>query len=176
MRPAKERGCQANRTACLPLTCVMPRISHCFPTRPAILVRTFKYTILAPSSSWYLMRTAGVAKGASAPGKEFVGTVSVKGIYEIARSKQQVRARAAAIVGAGGRGAGGAWRRRSAAEACDEGAAACVHARRLGFVLELATPCPFPRCRHRHAQCTRRPPPPDPLIVHSSTPCRSSSR
>lgn len=51
--------------------------------------RTFKYTLLAPSNTWYLKRVTGVAKGAGAPGKETVGTVSVKAIYEIAKSKQQ---------------------------------------------------------------------------------------
>lgn len=51
--------------------------------------RTFKYTIGAPSSSWYIKRVTGIAKGASNPGKETVGTVSVKALYEIAKSKQQ---------------------------------------------------------------------------------------
>ena len=32
----------------------------------------------------------GLAKGAAAPGKETVGSVSIKALYEIARSKQQV--------------------------------------------------------------------------------------
>lgn len=50
--------------------------------------RTFKFVIMAPPSSWYLKRVAGVAKGAGAPGKETVGSVSVKAIYEIAKSKQ----------------------------------------------------------------------------------------
>ena len=54
--------------------------------------RTFKYIVMAPASSWYLKRVVGIAKGASAPGKEVAGTVSIKAIYEIAKSKQQVRA------------------------------------------------------------------------------------
>lgn len=51
--------------------------------------RTFKYTILAPPTTWYLKRVTGVAKGAKMPGKESVGSVSVKAVYEIAKSKEQ---------------------------------------------------------------------------------------
>ena len=50
--------------------------------------RTFKYSVLAPPTSWFLKRAAGVAKGAAAPGKEVAGSVSVKAVYEIARAKQ----------------------------------------------------------------------------------------
>ena len=45
---------------------------------------------MAPSGSWYLKRVVGIAKGSSAPGKETAGTVSIKAIYEIAKSKQTV--------------------------------------------------------------------------------------
>jgi large subunit ribosomal protein L11 len=51
--------------------------------------RTFKYVVMAPSNTWYLKRVTGVAKGAGLAGKETVATVSVKAIYEIAKSKQQ---------------------------------------------------------------------------------------
>lgn len=50
--------------------------------------RTFKYVLMAPPNSWYLKRVTGIQKGATMPGKETVGTVSVKAIYEIAKSKQ----------------------------------------------------------------------------------------
>jgi len=50
--------------------------------------RTFKYSVLAPPTSWFLKRAAGVAKGAAAPGKEVAGSVSVEAVYEIARAKQ----------------------------------------------------------------------------------------
>jgi large subunit ribosomal protein L11 len=50
--------------------------------------RTFKYSLMAPSSTWFLKRVTGLEKGAATPGKEVVGTVSVKAIYEIAKSKQ----------------------------------------------------------------------------------------
>jgi large subunit ribosomal protein L11 len=51
--------------------------------------RTFKYVVMAPSNTWYLKRVTGVAKGSGAAGKDVVGSVSVKAIYEIAKSKQQ---------------------------------------------------------------------------------------
>lgn len=50
--------------------------------------RTFKYVILAPSTTWYLKRVTGLPKMASSPGKETVGSVSVRALYEIAQSKQ----------------------------------------------------------------------------------------
>jgi large subunit ribosomal protein L11 len=51
--------------------------------------KTFKFTVLPPPSSWFLKRCAGITKGASSPGKESVGTVSLKSLYEIAKVKQQ---------------------------------------------------------------------------------------
>ena len=49
--------------------------------------RTFKYAVLAPSTTWYLKRVTGVAKGSADPGSVTCGEVSVKAIYEIAASK-----------------------------------------------------------------------------------------
>jgi large subunit ribosomal protein L11 len=51
--------------------------------------RTFTYTILAPPTTWYLKRVTGLAKGAALPGSQVVGNLSVKAVYEIARSKEQ---------------------------------------------------------------------------------------
>jgi len=51
--------------------------------------RSFRYALLAPPTSWFLKRAAGVAKGASAPGKETIASVSAKAVYEIARVKQR---------------------------------------------------------------------------------------
>mmetsp|Transcript_18267 Transcript_18267/g.43515 ORF Transcript_18267/g.43515 Transcript_18267/m.43515 type:complete len:153 (-) Transcript_18267:108-566(-) len=51
--------------------------------------RTFTFKIKTPQTSWFLKRAAGVAKGAATPGKETVGEVSLKHIYEIAKVKQQ---------------------------------------------------------------------------------------
>ena len=42
-----------------------------------------------PTTSWLLMRCAGVTKGAEKPGREEVGQVSVRQLYEIAKVKQQ---------------------------------------------------------------------------------------
>ena len=51
--------------------------------------RTFKYTVGAPSTSWYLKRVTGLAKGATSPGKEPVGEVSIRALYQIALSKTE---------------------------------------------------------------------------------------
>jgi large subunit ribosomal protein L11 len=57
--------------------------------------RTFHFEIRTPQTSWLLLNAAeapigkkGQRKGASSPGKETVGTVSLKHIYEIAKIKQ----------------------------------------------------------------------------------------
>ena len=52
------------------------------------ILYTFKYNLFAPPTSWFLKRCAGIQKGAGAPGKEVVASVSVKAVYEIAKSKQ----------------------------------------------------------------------------------------
>ncbi|KAK4235131.1 ribosomal protein L11, N-terminal domain-containing protein [Achaetomium macrosporum] len=57
--------------------------------------RTFHFEIRTPQTSWLLLNAAeapigkkGQRKGASNPGKETVGTVSLKHVYEIAKIKQ----------------------------------------------------------------------------------------
>lgn len=58
--------------------------------------RSFHFDIRTPHTSWLLKNAANVAlggkknqrKGASKPGHEIVGTVSLKHIYEIAKIKQ----------------------------------------------------------------------------------------
>lgn len=57
--------------------------------------RTFHFEIRTPQTSWLLANAAevpvgkkGKRKGASNPGKETVGTVSLKHVYEIAKIKQ----------------------------------------------------------------------------------------
>ena len=57
--------------------------------------RTFHFDVRTPQTSWLLLNAAdaptgkgGKRKGASNPGKETVGTVSLKHIYEIAKIKQ----------------------------------------------------------------------------------------
>jgi large subunit ribosomal protein L11 len=57
--------------------------------------RSFHFDIRTPQTSWLLLNAVdaplnkkGKRKGASSPGKETVGTLSLKHIYEIARIKQ----------------------------------------------------------------------------------------
>ncbi|KAJ2980402.1 hypothetical protein NUW58_g6950 [Xylaria curta] len=66
------------------------------PTRVTVRAdRTFHFDIRTPQTSWLLRNAAdlpigkkGKRKGASKPGHETVGTVSLKHIYEIAKIKQ----------------------------------------------------------------------------------------
>lgn len=51
--------------------------------------RTFKYIILAPTNTWYLKRVTGLEKGSTNPGKDVAGDVSIRALYEIAKSKKQ---------------------------------------------------------------------------------------
>lgn len=57
--------------------------------------RSFHFEIRTPQTSWLLLNAAnaetgrkGKRKGASNPGHETVGTVSLKHVYEIAKIKQ----------------------------------------------------------------------------------------
>ncbi|KAK3324129.1 mitochondrial 54S ribosomal protein YmL19 [Cercophora scortea] len=57
--------------------------------------RTFQFETRTPQTSWLLLNAAevgvgkkGKRKGASTPGTETVGTVSLKHVYEIAKIKQ----------------------------------------------------------------------------------------
>ncbi|KAK2022930.1 ribosomal protein L11 [Colletotrichum zoysiae] len=56
--------------------------------------RSFHFEIRTPHTSWLLLNAAeapivkGKRKGASNPGKETVGTISLKHVYEIAKIKQ----------------------------------------------------------------------------------------
>ncbi|KAI5919478.1 ribosomal protein L11 [Camillea tinctor] len=66
------------------------------PTRVTVRPdRTFHFDIRTPQTSWLLRNTAelpfnkkGKRKGASKPGHEIVGKISLKHVYEIARIKQ----------------------------------------------------------------------------------------
>ncbi|KAK3318263.1 ribosomal protein L11 [Apodospora peruviana] len=57
--------------------------------------RSFHFEVRTPQTSWLLLNAAnapigkkGKRKGASAPGTEVCGTVTLKHIYEIAKIKQ----------------------------------------------------------------------------------------
>ncbi|CAG8626268.1 12448_t:CDS:1 [Ambispora gerdemannii] len=51
--------------------------------------RSFSFVIKNPPTTWFLKRAAGVEKGASKPGSEIVGKVTLKHVYEIAKVKKQ---------------------------------------------------------------------------------------
>ncbi|PGH14128.1 ribosomal protein L11 [Helicocarpus griseus UAMH5409] len=56
--------------------------------------RSFTFDLRTPTTSWLLLKAAGTElrknrlRGTENPGKEFVGKVSLKHIYEIAKIKQ----------------------------------------------------------------------------------------
>jgi large subunit ribosomal protein L11 len=52
--------------------------------------RTFTFETKGPSSTYLLLKAAGIEKGADKPGYETVGKLSVKHIYEIAKVKHEV--------------------------------------------------------------------------------------
>ena len=51
--------------------------------------RTFSFILKTPPTAFLLKRAAGIDKGTDKPGERWVGRVSVKHVYEIARIKQQ---------------------------------------------------------------------------------------
>ena len=56
--------------------------------------RSFTFELRTPTTSYLLLQAAGVdsvknrTRGANNPGKQYVGTVSLKHVYEIAKIKQ----------------------------------------------------------------------------------------
>jgi large subunit ribosomal protein L11 len=56
--------------------------------------RSFTFDIRTPTTSWLLLQSAGVKevknkiRGAQKPGKDIVGSVTLKHVYEIAKIKQ----------------------------------------------------------------------------------------
>eukprot|EP00052_Salpingoeca_macrocollata_P033083 m.7325 g.7325 ORF g.7325 m.7325 type:complete len:146 (-) comp4680_c0_seq1:42-479(-) len=62
------------------------------PIPTTILVksdRTFTYTTRTPPTSYFLLQAAGLNRGSASPGKEIVGSVNLKQIFEIAKVKHQ---------------------------------------------------------------------------------------
>lgn len=51
--------------------------------------RSYTFEIKTPPTSWLIRRVAGISAGANKPGKETVGHLSVKEVYEIAKLKQR---------------------------------------------------------------------------------------
>ena len=52
--------------------------------------RTFTFETKGPTSSYFLLKAAGLQSGADKPGYETVGKLSVKHIYEIAKVKREL--------------------------------------------------------------------------------------
>lgn len=50
--------------------------------------RTFEFTFATPSTAWFLKKCVGAEKGSEKPGRDTLGVVHVKQIYEIAKIKQ----------------------------------------------------------------------------------------
>ncbi|KAI8966990.1 50S ribosomal protein L11 [Mycotypha africana] len=71
------------------------KTKHIVPDTPLPTVitikpdRTFSFIVKTPPTTYLLKKAAGVTKGASQPGNEVVGSVTLKHIYEIAKIKQQ---------------------------------------------------------------------------------------
>jgi large subunit ribosomal protein L11 len=60
------------------------------PTPTLITVqpdRTFTFTTKTPPTSYFLKKAAGIEKGTARPGHDWVGTLTLKHIYEIAKIK-----------------------------------------------------------------------------------------
>lgn len=51
--------------------------------------RTFKFELMTPPTTWFLKRCAGVQKGSAMPGRQIIGKITVKELYEIAKIKHQ---------------------------------------------------------------------------------------
>ncbi len=45
--------------------------------------------MLPPPTSWFIKRVTGIPKGSKMPGKETVGSVPLRALYEIALAKQK---------------------------------------------------------------------------------------
>lgn len=52
--------------------------------------RSFTFVTRPPQTVWLLKRCAGIEKGAKQPGREIVGIINVKQIYEIAKLKKEL--------------------------------------------------------------------------------------
>eukprot|EP00794_Sanderia_malayensis_P020255 gene20254-22239_t len=59
------------------------------PTKITYKDRSYTFETASPPATYFLKNAANIEKGASKPGKETVGTVTLKHIYEIACVKKQ---------------------------------------------------------------------------------------
>jgi large subunit ribosomal protein L11 len=51
--------------------------------------RTFEFSTFTPPTTYFLLKAAGLEKGASRPGHETIGHVTVQQVFEIAQVKMQ---------------------------------------------------------------------------------------
>ena len=51
--------------------------------------RTYEFDVGYPSNAWFLKKAAGIEKGTSNAGRDFVGELTLKQIYEIAQVKKR---------------------------------------------------------------------------------------
>lgn len=68
----------ANMTPGIPIPCLLTVKQD----------RSFTFEMKSPPTSWLLLQAANATKGADKPGHNFVGQVSLKHVYEIAKIKK----------------------------------------------------------------------------------------
>lgn len=51
--------------------------------------KSISFVIKSPSSSYHVKKNLNLAKGAKTPGKQTLGSIDLKSVYEIAKSKQK---------------------------------------------------------------------------------------
>ena len=51
--------------------------------------RSFEFDVAYPSNSWFLKKAAGIEKGTANAGRDFVGELTLKQIYEVAMVKKK---------------------------------------------------------------------------------------
>ncbi|XP_057316472.1 39S ribosomal protein L11, mitochondrial-like [Hydractinia symbiolongicarpus] len=61
------------------------------PTKIVFKDRNFTFSINHPPASYFLKAAAGIEKGSANPGRDIIGTVTLKQIYEIALIKSEDR-------------------------------------------------------------------------------------
>jgi large subunit ribosomal protein L11 len=52
--------------------------------------KTYKFDIRSPPTAWMVKKACGIAKGSGTAGREKVGLISAKAIYEIAKIKKDM--------------------------------------------------------------------------------------
>jgi large subunit ribosomal protein L11 len=55
--------------------------------------KTYKFDVLSPPTAWMIKKACGISKGSGSAGKEKVGVLSAKAIYEIAKVKKGMDAK-----------------------------------------------------------------------------------